>query len=104
MEVVVAALFVVLFVGWLIAELKGGRTARVSIGILCMVMLLGVMYCTSLRDALLEAQYDACFRLLEDALEKHDYERATAAVKKYNQPDPSKHRTFQLEDVLTGKM
>jgi DNA-binding SARP family transcriptional activator len=68
-----------------------------------MLLLIGALFFSSQRAALIEAQHNACFRLLGEALERQEFEKAKAAVQSYNNRDTSQHPTFQMIDVLTGK-
>jgi hypothetical protein len=103
LHVGVAMFLLASFATWLFAEFRGGRSARLGSGLFCFLVLIAAIYSAAQRQAIIDAHYSACFRLLGEALEADNCEKAKEAVQSYNTADSAMHPTFRMMDVPTGK-
>lgn len=93
MLVIAAAVFAVV---WLVAELGGRRGLRLAFGFACIGSLALALFFHTWRNALIEAEYHACMRLLGETLEKGDLEKARKAVVTYNQGEGNLHPAMRM--------
>ncbi len=98
------AVLLVFVIAWLAAELRAGVGARISLGMVCMVVVASGWLFAEQRRAQLEALHQACFRKMGSALESGETEKVKQAISIYNTSAGDPARVFQALDVMNKKV
>lgn len=98
-DLIVIIVVVCLPIAWLASEFRGTRWLRITLGILCLLVLTGAWFHSRQRTYIHNATNAATVRLLGEALDRGDIETAQKAIEIYNNADDW-HPAFTALDYL----
>lgn len=83
-DAIILIIVILLPIAWLASEFHGPRSVRITLGILCMIVLTGAWFHSRQRTYIHNATNAATVRLLGEALDRGDIETAQKAIEIYN--------------------
>lgn len=82
---ILTILVIFLFIGWLAAEIRGSKIIRISLGVICM-MILGIgIYVVMQSSDMLLAMHRYCLQKIEKKIESGEIKSVQQSIQSYEQ-------------------